>query len=163
MAARGYEIDRGWKKLVRNFSRAAPDTVATVGVQGPAAEKPREGGITNAGLAAVHEFGSPPVPERSFFRSAFDANKKKYEAEMPKIAKAVLDGASLEGALRLLGEMNREDVINKVRSNIPPPLSEKTIARKKGEATALIESGEMVLQSISVEVKSGKKVQREAA
>jgi len=149
-------VDRGWRKLVDNMKRT-PQVKVRVGIQGPEAETDR-GGITNAGLASVHEFGSPArgIPERSFMRSTFDEKQKGYQKELDRIAGASLDGAELEGEMLLLGEQYRSDVIDKIRSGIPPALSEITIARKGGEATPLIDTGQL-LSSISVVVDKGKR------
>ena len=70
------EIDRGWRKL-RQTMKAASDAHAKVGVlAGKGAEESREG-LTNAELAAVHEFGTKDgrVPERSFIRATVIARR----------------------------------------------------------------------------------------
>jgi hypothetical protein len=148
-------IDRGWNRLVKNLVRS-PNVRSKVGVQGSEAEVARTGGLTNAGLAAVHEFGSPArgIPERSFLRSTFDEKQKGYQKELDRIAGMVLDGAALEGEMRLLGETYRSDIIGKIHSSIPPPLSPETIERKGGESTPLIDTGQL-LNSISVVIEKG--------
>jgi len=154
MATKVRVVDRGWRKIADNMKRT-PQVKAKVGIQGPEAETDR-GGITNAGLASIHEFGSPArgIPERSFMRSTFDDKQKNYQKELDRIAGSALDGAELEGEMLLLGEQYRADVIDKIRSGIPPPLSEITIARKGGEATPLIDTGQL-LGSISVVIDKG--------
>lgn len=156
MAARITVRDLGWNRIARDATRT-PVVRAKVGIQSPEAEVNR-GGITNAGLAAVHEFGSPArgIPERSFMRSTFDENQLVYQKEMDRIAGAMLEGAQLEGEMLLLGEQYRGDVIDKIHSNIPPPLADATVARKGGEATALIDTGQL-LNSIRVVVEKGRR------
>lgn len=156
MAARVQIRDKGWDKIARNAKH--PPVRATVGIQGPEAAAERGSGLTNAGLAAIHEFGSPSrsIPERSFLRSTFDEKVKGYEKELDRIAGAQIDGAQLSGEMRLLGEQYRADVIDKIRSGIPPPLADATVARKGGETTPLIDTGQL-LNSISVVVKEGER------
>jgi len=153
-------IDRGWTKIVKGLAGMKIGKVAAVGVQGSAAGEDH-GGLTNATLAAYHEYGgNPNPPERSFLRSTMDDNKAKYDKELEKIAKGIFEGGgTLEGHLLLLGEQYRADVIEKIRTSIPPPLSPYTIAQKKGETTALIDTGQL-LNSLSVQVKNFDEVEQ---
>jgi hypothetical protein len=155
MAAKVQIRDTGLRSFLRR-ARGFSGMKAMVGIQGPAATAARSDGLTNVELASIHEFGAPKagVPQRSFLRSTFDENRRLYEKELERIAGASLSGAEIEGELRLLGEQYRSDVIDKIHSNIPPPLSDATIARKGGEATALINTRQM-LGSISVVVRKG--------
>lgn len=149
--------DTGWNRIKRGAVKLPPMR-ARVGIQGVEAEQERGPGLTNAGLAAVHEFGSPTqgIPERSFMRSAFDENTKRYQQELDALAKVALDGGNVEGDLLVLGETVRADMIEKIRSSIPPPLQEATVARKKGEETPLIDTGQL-MGSIRAVVEKGKK------
>lgn len=147
----GIDIDRGWKRIARRARQ--PKVSAKVGIQGPEAMAPREGGVTNVLLGLVHEFGSERVPERSHFRSTFDEKRKVYQEELDRIARAMLDGARLKGEMLLLGEEYRADVLDKIRSSIPPPLAAITVERKGGETT-LIDTGQYI-NSIRVVVTEG--------
>lgn len=51
------DIDRGWRALKVELLRLTEKGTVAVGVLGKNAEKQRDGGITNAQLATVHEFG----------------------------------------------------------------------------------------------------------
>lgn len=148
----GIDIDRGWKRIAKRARQ--PKVSAKVGIQAPEAEATRKGGITNVLLGMVHEFGSERVPERSHFRSTFDEKQKDYQAELDRIAQAMLDGARLKGEMLLLGEEYRADVLDKIRSSIPPPLADVTVERKGGETTPLIDTGQY-LNSIRVVVTTG--------
>src|SRR5262245_44048037 len=99
------DIDRGWRRLVSGL-RKSRRVEARVGVQAPEAEADHGEGLTNADLAAIHEFGAPAahIPERSFLRSTFDENQRAYQQEADRIAGAVLDGNAAEGEVLLLGE-----------------------------------------------------------
>lgn len=151
-------IDRGWKRIQKEFKKVSDGEAVTIGVQGNAATEEHEG-ITNVQLGAIHEFGKGNVPERSHFRSTFDENVKKYEKELVNAAKKITAGESFEGELILLGEMARKDILNKIKSNIPPALAEETIAQKQGETTALINTG-VYWNSISYERKKLSEVDR---
>jgi hypothetical protein len=154
----GVVIDRGWRRIQKAVSQQG-NMRAKVGIQGPDAAEDRGDGVTNARIATAHEFGYEPnnLPQRSFLRSTFDENVGTYSAMLEKIGAAVLGGASLRGELLLLGEKYRADVIDKVRSGIPPPLSEATIALKNGETTPLIDTGQLILQSVRATVEEAAK------
>lgn len=151
VSTRIIDTDRGWKKLAKQALGLGTRTAIAVGVQGDNADADH-GGPTNVMVASVHEFGTDNIPERSFIRSAVDANHKKYDAEIARAVGGLFDGkGTLKGELMLIGEGARLDIINKIRSNIPPPLKEETIARKKGKTTALIDTGQL-LNAISYEL-----------
>lgn len=117
-----------------------------VGISGSDAIQAREGGITNAELGAIHEFGAPAagVPERSFMRSTFDENRKKYEERLAKGVQRVVDGTSnARRELLEVAEVARADVIAKIDSHIPPPLKPATIRSKGGETTPLVKTGRL--------------------
>ena len=144
-------VDRGWDKIRGKMTSrrytAGGGRAASVGIQGDEAQLATEehGGMTNVELGVIHEFGSKDgqhPPERSSIRSTFDQQQKKYQAWLDKVAKAGFDGKEMEGELLLLGEQCRTDIVNKVRSGIPPPLAEATVAQKGGEATPLIRTGQ---------------------
>jgi hypothetical protein len=149
-------IDRGWKRIQKEFKKASDGEGVTVGVQGSEAQESssEHGDLTNVQLGAIHEFGKGRVPERSHIRSSFDENLRKYEKLLWEVAREITEGDSFEGELLLLGEMARKDVIDKIKSSIPPPLKESTIRRKRGETTPLIDTG-AYWNSISSKRKSG--------
>ncbi len=104
-------------------------------------------GVTNANLAAIHEFGAGNVPERSFLRSAFDANLESYVDGLAEGAADVIDGTlSPQKAVGRVGEKSVADAVDGIRAGIPPPLAPSTVARK-GSTKQLIDTGQLV-QSI---------------
>ncbi len=143
MAKQVKVIDRGWKKIQKQFAKNTQGEAVLIGVQGNAAteQDPQHGNLTNVQLGAIHEFGKGNVPERPHFRTTFDENQKKYQKELENMAKRISDGASIEGELLLLGEMARKDILDKINSQIPPPLAEATVEQKAGEQTPLINTG----------------------
>lgn len=151
--ARFRDIDRGWFNIKKNAKDLA-DVWVKVGVQGDKAMEQREGGITNVQLATTHEFGSPiaRVPQRSFIRATFDERERVYRKDRDEIVKdKTLSLQRVRGELRMLGEKYRADVIDKIRSDIPPPLAQSTIDAKAGVTTALIDTMQL-LRSIDVQV-----------
>jgi len=154
------DIDRGWQDIVKMFKQQRRGVASAVGVQGVEAMANREG-ISNAELAAVHEFGTKDrrIPERSFLRSTFDENKGEYKRDIDKLVGQTVDrvkagapsGLVLEGELRLLGEDYRKDILRRINAGIRPDLKPATKKRKKGETTPLIDTGQL-RNSISVVV-----------
>jgi len=84
-------------------------------------------------IAATHEFGAPShnIPERSFLRTAYDENfTALQEFKKSRFALVVTGKLTAKQAFAQIGEWFTNKVKEKIRSNIPPPNSEKTIARK---------------------------------
>jgi phage gpG-like protein len=154
-------IDRGWTRI-QKMLRQTKHRAAKTGIQGKlaAAATPEHGGMSNVALGVIHEFGTTDdagttiIPERSFIRSTYNENLKKYQKRIDALAKLLAQGIDIEGELLLLGEEFRADIIKKIHSNIPPPLDPATIARKKGEETALIDTGQLI-NSLTTEVVDG--------
>ena len=145
-------IDHGWDRIMRFFWKYQSGIGAQVGIQGVEAMANREG-ISNAELAAVHEYGTKDgrIPERSFLRSTFDEELPYYKRtvdrmgeEMPKaMKKGILEAAFVEGELMLIGEEFRKDILDNINRGIYPYLKPVTIKRKDGETTPLINSGQL--------------------
>lgn len=114
-----------------------------------------EGGITNAQLASVHEYGTSKVPARPFIAPPFHANRESYMQILQAGYRAAVtkdDPAVFVKMLRLLGMKIVADIRKHVTAGppIPPPLSPKTIARK-GSSRPLVDTGQMI-RSIDYEV-----------
>lgn len=95
----------------------------------------RDGGLSNAELAAVHEFGTADgrIPERSFLRSTFGANHAKYIENLKTLIVKIVEGQmSLEQAFNILGARIASDIQKRITAGdpIPPPNTPETIARK---------------------------------
>ena len=80
-ASRLIEVDRGWDELEKTLRDLhVKDAFVKVGVlEGQGAGDTHEGGVTNAGLAAIHEFGAPKagIPPRPWISSGIDKNREK--------------------------------------------------------------------------------------
>lgn len=138
----------------RFFNRvnSADGLRAKVGIQTGDGSKDR-GGITMAGLALVHEFGSETagVPQRSFLRSTVDENERKYVRIMKaRLVEITKQRITAKAALTEIGERVRSDVLDKIRGGIPPPNAPSTVARK-GSSTPLVDTGQL-LQAITSKV-----------
>ena len=145
MAATLTEKDKGLGKFLKNFKGLGSWRV-TVGVQGQQASEIHSGNITNADLAAVHEFGAPSVsiPQRSYLRSTADNDKNRWNRRLTEeLKKVALESADPRKALTIVGEEFRAAVIDRIKAGIPPPLVPATIARK-GESTPLIDTGALI-------------------
>jgi hypothetical protein len=157
--ATGKVIDRdlGYKRISRQWKKLSRSAVfVDVGIQGPKASEPKrpKSKLNNVEIATVDEFGSRDgrIPQRSFLRSTFDENQRKYKKLMKRAGeRAVLDGVSVKAAFTIPGEAHRTDIIRKIDAGIPPPNAESTLRRKRGGTTPLINFGQLK-GSISVAV-----------
>jgi phage gpG-like protein len=136
--------DLGWERIKRDLGSAVARAVR-VGVQGPegAAVHDDSDGLTNAQLAAIHEFGTATVPERSFIRATIEAHGREYERILGAEAAKIIAGRStVERSLTLLGMRVEGDMKATIEAGIPPPLAPVTVAAK-GSSQPLIDSGQL--------------------
>ncbi len=154
MAGRVIDKDRGWNQLRRELARTTQGTHITVGVQGEEGERIRDGGLSNAELASVHEFGSADghIPERSFLRATIDEQAPEYRKLVKQLATRVIDRKlQVTQALELLGQRVVADIRKRISGRIDPPNTEQTI-RRKGSSVPLISTNQMT-NAITYEVK----------
>lgn len=110
-------------------------------------------GITMTELAAIHEFGTRNVPERSFIRKTTVEKRQEIAAITTKLAKAILaDKTTHKKALDLLGLKVVGMVKGTIREGVEPALKPATIARK-GSSKPLVDTGRL-LNAIQHEVVS---------
>lgn len=138
--------DVGWGALKRELASAAGGVYGKAGVIGEKAAAQHEGaeGLSNADLALIHEFGLG-VPERSFIRAAFDANREKYLGIMQRLVRGVYEGKmTIERALGLLAMQAASDIRKLIveGEGVPPPNAPATIARK-GSSRPLVDTAQM--------------------
>jgi len=93
---------------------------------------PYPDGTSVALVAAVHEFGTAKVPERSFIRTSIEKNLDKYkklsERGMVKVVDGKLGILQLAGLIGTEAQGDVQDEITKLKS---PALAEATIKEKK--------------------------------
>lgn len=153
-----YDKDNGISALRKKFGKKV---VAKIGIQGKKNYEPLRGksDFSMVDLGLVHEYGSKKanVPQRSFMRSTFDENETKYENRLKRTARKIAKNpktSNLAEDVFLLGEKVRKDIIKKINSNIPPPLADSTVEKKKDDL-ALVDKG-LMIGAISSVVEHGK-------
>lgn len=143
MAKSVIDRDLGYKRIMREMN-AANSAVVEIGVH--EGERNSEG-LNIAEYAAMNEYGTSKIPERSFMRSTFDEKLQKIKRDMDAQAALVSSGKStVHRALSIVGMRHQEDIQQKIRSGVDPENAPSTIARK-GSSKTLIDTGAMV-QSI---------------
>ena len=145
------DSDKNWKKIIENF-RKLSKTELKVGVFEDAKNK----GKSIAEYAHTNEFGGTTsnganIPARSFIRSTYE-EKNGWKDDIEIVYDEILQGGSSELSLSRLGEKITNDIKEKINSNVPPPNSPITIA-KKGSSRTLIDTGKM-MQSIKSLIKT---------
>lgn len=135
MTGRVKDIDRGWKRIVREVKKNRDGTAALVGIQGSEAEVSHGDYGTNVEIGAVHEFGTRDgkIPSRPFLRQPFDANLSKYHAIYKNLYGRFLAGADVRGELLMLGEAYRQDVIEAVKNDDYKEWAPSTRKRKEAQ------------------------------
>lgn len=134
-------------KMLNELAR----THVEIGIVGDG-EKYKGTDITVLGVATVHEFGVNVVgkngkkiniPERSFIRSSYDANKQRifeFDKELERVLNLEL---SVDGFFNLIGEFAVGVIQNHLTSQVmSPPLAQSTI-RMKGSSNPLIDTGQL--------------------
>jgi len=158
---------RAWDAMLRQLGQMKR-SVVTVGVHENAKPHTDEDGkevMAMPMLAAIHEFGTDTIPQRSFLESTFKVKAAAWQKEFSKQIANVADGKqSPNAALIFMGVEMTKDVKNTILAKISPALAASTIAKrmKKGQhgggaashagaVTPLIDSGQL-LASIAFEV-----------
>jgi hypothetical protein len=131
------DTDKGYKRLLRNVSRAAGTRAVTVGVHEGAGSVSAGGGATIADVAAVHEFGLNGV-ERSFIRAWADTKKSDHIEIERKMALSIVRGINTpQAALEKMGTVLAADAQKFIQSGMVSPKTDK-------DGTTLIEKGQLV-------------------
>lgn len=98
--------------------------------------------LTVAAVAAVHEFGSVNVPERSFLRAGLDEGRATIADGITTLTGRVVDGMAPRVAVGRLGLLGQREVQRKLTDGPFTPLAERTIL-EKGSSRPLIDTGQM--------------------
>lgn len=119
--------DKGEKEFQQFFAKLKElhKSYVSVGVHQDAGSYPGGEDVLTVGLA--HEFGVPDrgLPERSYMRSAIDENQEKLNRWQQELAGKIMgaDRISVPKALNILGARIQILMQNKLKSDIPPPLT----------------------------------------
>jgi phage gpG-like protein len=83
-------VDKGLEEIFQRANALVGGARVKVGALGRRGR--RGGGIDNVQLAIIHEFGTADghIPERSFLRSTYEANRERYQGIMEAMALKVL-------------------------------------------------------------------------
>lgn len=156
MAAVEIKDDRSVQDRIMRELAKLRRTVVTIGVHGD--DNARQGASSNAMIGAVHEFGGGNVPERSFLRATVDQDEGIMEFASEQASAVAHGEMTANKAGNRIGLVIVDKVKKRIKTNIPPPLSTKTIERKlaKGAhgggaashastpAVALIDTGQLI-------------------
>jgi hypothetical protein len=134
------DIDRGWKKAMRQFQTRT--AVVEVGILGDNVSATDEGtDKTVAEIMTFHEFGQG-VPRRSWLRDWFDEHQPQIRKMYIAIGSRVAgQHVSIAQGLEQFGTWLVGDLQKRWAQGIPPPNADSTAARK-GSSTPLIDTGQ---------------------
>jgi phage gpG-like protein len=125
---------------------------------GEKAYKPKPGqgqGINLIRNAAIHEYGMPPIPKRSFLRGVFETKQTEVTNFIAGQFELVfVKGKSAESALGLIGVFATnlsKGAFTTAGYGKWPALKQSTIDAKNGKSQPLIDSG-LLRQSVTYEV-----------
>lgn len=144
------------EQILREFKRQMDHSGQTlvVGILADhnARPKDKKGGMTNAEIGMIHEFGVPSrgIPQRSFLRATLDSQKHELfnllAHQLPKKSGSI----NVVGILKVVGAWLVGQVQKRMSQGIPPALQPATVAAK-GSSKPLINTGQL-RSSISYEV-----------
>lgn len=134
-------------KILKSWKNA----YVSVGVHEDAGQYPDGQSVVQ--VALWNEFGTEHIPSRSFFRSAIDENMGRINKWRDQVIEDIIDGKRTpQNALETLGFRVQQLIVNKIKSNVPPPLKNPQAKMRKGLApVTLIETG-LLMRSISFKV-----------
>lgn len=151
-----WERDLGLGRILAEAAKLKKKPYVKVGITQDKGSKVRKDGkLTVAEIAQIHEFGAPSrnIPERSFIRSTVRAKQEKYDNQLESLSNQVFDAngkMTIDRALGIIGQSVSSDMKATIRAGISPALSASTIAAK-GSDVPLIDTGQMI-NAISYEV-----------
>lgn len=115
-----------------------------VGILGESNET-EEGGITTAGIGAVHEFGTDDgrIPERSWLREPIETGQESIEAAIQRKIKPLIESGDISGIMKIIGiaaEARIQEAFETGGFGNWPDITEETKDRKGSDAI-LIDDG----------------------
>lgn len=94
-------------------------------------------------VAAVHEFGTATIPQRSFIRAWFDENLERAREALRRLMVQALQGKMTpEQCVEKFGLWVQGEIQKRIAQGIPPPLAESTV-EKKGSSVPLVNTGQL--------------------
>jgi hypothetical protein len=167
MAYKVFDDRRDFDRILDTMVKASGNPSVKIGVLDDKKLHKKEGAqgsrpSTVLLVAATNEFGTNKagknhnivIPERSFLRSTFDSNFKKWLKIFGQKLNRVIDGhSSIDQLLNFIGLTIEKDVKNKIRELKKPPNKPSTINKKKS-SNPLVDTGQLV-QSIRFAIEKG--------
>ncbi|MBE0470602.1 MAG: hypothetical protein IBX55_13975 [Methyloprofundus sp.] len=138
------DTDRGLKKILAEMQALGSKSVK-VGIQDDAGSH-SGGDMSVAAIAYINEYGTRDgrIPPRPAHTNAFDDNRRKLDALVLRLNRAVADGKmSADQAAKLLGQTHEDNVKQSIRSLSSPANATSTVTRK-GSSNPLIDTGQTV-------------------
>jgi hypothetical protein len=153
------EKNPGKYKALREQMRKLSGSYVSIGIFGGRAPD----GASIAQYAAVHEFGSDTIPERSFIRGNDDERRTDYQKAIESGVYRIIRGTATVGdILWALGARVQADIKRRITAGIDPPLSAAYAAEKARRGwspTPLIRFGTLrraVTFAVTIAGKSGR-------
>lgn len=159
------EISGDFSQLEKLISELDKSRYVDAGIIGENSETV-EGGLTLAGIGAVHEFGTDKagrskttvIPERSFIRMPIETGQSEIEDFVSVDYEKNIKEANIEAIFTDIGlgaEARIQEAFDTGGFGTWEPLKESTIKRKKGSEAILIDQGPL-RQGITSKVGGGK-------
>lgn len=104
-------------------------------------------------IALYNEFGTTTIPPRPFLRNA---NNAIQEREREILKRGMEDEKPLSQILREIAEDMRNQIVESINSDLPPPNAESTVRQKHGSSHTLIDTGQLRLSVRIATVVDGK-------
>jgi len=135
------ENDIVWQKILSDLNVLERTKVDT-GVIG-SENFMNEEGVPIIKLALIHEFGTSKIPQRSFIRQGFDANKENINAQADKVIDAVFKLQSFSIYLNRLGLIMVDGTVQQFDNSGNPswPANSAATVAQKGSDKPLIDKG----------------------
>ena len=111
------------------IKRGLKSTAISAGIH-RSAGKHKNADVPVATVAAWVEYGNSRTPERPAFRVSFSSNRRKYMAELAKIAQRELQGVNPTRSMVLLGEQASTDIQRSMASGNWIPNAPSTQLKK---------------------------------
>lgn len=149
------DSDPGMFKRLRKLMHDIENAYVSVGVHEDAGSYPGTNAPTVVEVALWTEFGTRSQPERSWLRSAVDENMGLIDRWREEVLEQIWEEKiTVAQGLEIIGFRMQVLVQNKIKSNVPPPNAESTLAEKRrdgvGDGT-LIHSG-LLMRSVTFKV-----------
>lgn len=154
MAKNTIVIDRGYTKAINRLREMFDEQEVVIGIVEADAQsvhdslqsqggKPGSKDLKIVELAAVHEFGTEHIPQRSFLSAWFDKNVREISQVISKVAAEMSEEKiSEDQALGKIGLWGVASVQKRIQSGLSPKLQQATINRK-GSSKPLIDTGRL--------------------